>query len=138
MFEFLQSKITETIEISEQEFEFAKSLFIPKKLRKKRFLYGEGDICKYTVFVEKGLLRSFTVDDKGGEHILVECRSLQLPHRRAFSVLCGSHRRQRTAADHQTLLGPSAEGGTGFRALLPNSYSEQPYRHPEEAYRIFQ
>ena len=70
MFEFLHSKITETIEISEQEFEFAKTLFIPKKLRKKRFLFGEGDICKYTVFVEKGLLRSFTVDDRGGEHIL--------------------------------------------------------------------
>lgn len=70
MFEFLHSKITETIEISEAEFDFAKTLFIPKKLRKKRFLFGEGDICKYTVFVEKGLLRSFTVDDKGGEHIL--------------------------------------------------------------------
>ncbi len=70
MFEFLHSKITETIEISDQEFEFAKTLFIPKKLRKKRFLFGEGDVCKYTVFVEKGLLRSFTVDDKGGEHIL--------------------------------------------------------------------
>ena len=70
MFEFLHSKITENIEISEAEFDFAKTLFIPKKLRKKRFLFGEGDICKYTVFVEKGLLRSFTVDDKGGEHIL--------------------------------------------------------------------
>lgn len=29
-----------------------------------------GEICKYTVFVEKGLLRSYTVDDKGAEHIL--------------------------------------------------------------------
>src|SRR5690606_29106203 len=70
MFEFLHSKITETIEISDQEFEFAKTLFIPKKLRKKRFLFGEGDVCNYTVLVEKGLLRSFTVDDKGGAHIL--------------------------------------------------------------------
>lgn len=70
MFEFLHKKVSETIEISEEEFAFAKTLFLPKKIRKKRFLFGEGDICKYTIFVEKGLLRSFTVDDKGGEHIL--------------------------------------------------------------------
>ena len=70
MFEFLHQKISETIEISEEEFAFAKTLFLPKKLRKKRFLFGEGDVCKYTIFVEKGLLRSFTVDEKGGEHIL--------------------------------------------------------------------
>lgn len=70
MFEFLHQKVSETIEISEEEFDFAKTLFLPKKLRKKRFLFGEGDVCKYTIFVEKGLLRSFTVDDKGGEHIL--------------------------------------------------------------------
>lgn len=70
MFEFLHQKVTETISISDEEFEFAKTLFVPKKLRKKRFLMGEGDICKYTVFVEKGLLRSFTVDEKGAEHIL--------------------------------------------------------------------
>lgn len=70
MFEFLHQKVTETIEISDAEFEFAKTLFIPKKLRKKRFLLEDGEICKYTIFVEKGLLRSFTVDDKGSEHIL--------------------------------------------------------------------
>lgn len=70
MFEFLHKKVTETINISDDEFEFAKTLFIPKKLRKKRFLLQDGDICKYTTFVEKGLLRSFTIDEKGNEHIL--------------------------------------------------------------------
>jgi len=70
MFEFLHKKVSETIAISEEEFDYAKTLFIPKKLRKKRFLFGEGDVCKYTIFVEKGLLRSFTVDEKGAEHIL--------------------------------------------------------------------
>jgi CRP-like cAMP-binding protein len=70
MFEFLYKKVSETIDISEEEFNYAKTLFVPKKLRKKRFLFGEGDVCKYTIFVEKGLLRSFTVDEKGGEHIL--------------------------------------------------------------------
>lgn len=70
MFEFLQKKVAETINITDEEFEYAKTLFIPKKLRKKRFLLQDGDPCVYTTFVENGLLRSFRVDDKGNEHIL--------------------------------------------------------------------
>lgn len=70
MFELLHKKFTEIIDLSEKEFEYARTLFIPKKLKKKRILIGEGEICKYTVFVEKGLLRSYKVDDKGNDHIL--------------------------------------------------------------------
>ena len=70
MFEFLQKKINETISISDEEIEYAKTLFIPKKLRKKRFLLHDGDPCIYTTFVEQGLLRTFRIDDKGNEHIL--------------------------------------------------------------------
>ncbi len=70
MFEFLHKKITESISLSDEEFEYCKTLFIPKKVGKKRFLLEEGDICKYTIFVEKGLIRSYTVDEKGAEHIL--------------------------------------------------------------------
>ncbi|MDT0645883.1 Crp/Fnr family transcriptional regulator [Zunongwangia sp. F260] len=70
MFEFLHQKVNETIKITNEEFEYAKTLFVPKKLRKKRFLLQDGDICLYTTFVERGLLRSFTIDDKGNEHIL--------------------------------------------------------------------
>lgn len=70
MFEFLHKKISETISITDEEFEYAKTLFIPKKLRKKRFLLEDGDPCIYTTFVENGLLRSFTIDEKGNEHIL--------------------------------------------------------------------
>jgi CRP-like cAMP-binding protein len=70
MFEFLQKKVAETINITNEDFEYAKTLFIPKKLRKKQFLLQEGDPCVYTTFVEKGLLRSFRIDEKGNEHIL--------------------------------------------------------------------
>ncbi len=70
MFQSLHQKVTDTIAISEEEFNLAKTFFIPKKLRKKRFVLQDGDVCKYTIFVEKGLLRSFTIDDKGNEHIL--------------------------------------------------------------------
>ena len=42
----------------------------PKKLRKKQYLLQEGDVCKNIAFVEKGALRTYTVDDLGTEHIL--------------------------------------------------------------------
>lgn len=70
MYEILHKKISELVPIKDSEFEFCKTLFIPKKLRKKQYLLQEGDVCKYTTFIEKGTMRSYTVDDKGNEHIL--------------------------------------------------------------------
>lgn len=70
MFELFLASVKEHISIAEEEFEFCKTLFIPKKLRKRQFLLQEGDVCRYTAFVEKGMLRTFTVDDKGNEPIL--------------------------------------------------------------------
>ena len=70
MFDLLHQKFQEKIRLTEDEFNYCKSLFLPKKLRKRQYLLQEGDICKYQAFVEKGILRSYTVDDKGSEHIL--------------------------------------------------------------------
>lgn len=70
MYELLQKKISEIISINAEEFEFCKTLFQPKKLRKRQYLLQEGDVSKYTTFVTKGLIRSYTVDEKGTEHIL--------------------------------------------------------------------
>jgi len=44
--------------------------FKPKKLRKRQYFLQEGDVCKYTGFIVKGAARTFTVDEKGHEHIL--------------------------------------------------------------------
>ena len=70
MYELLHKKISENISITEEEFDFCKTLFLPKKLRKRQYLLQEGDVCKYTAFVTKGILRSYTIDNKGTEHIL--------------------------------------------------------------------
>ena len=70
MFELLFQKFDEKIQLTEEEKLLSRSFFIPKKLRKKQYLLQEGDVCKYVAFVEKGILRSYTVDDKGSEHIL--------------------------------------------------------------------
>ena len=68
--ELLQKKVNEIVSITEEEFAYFNSLFVRKKLRKRQYLLQEGDVCKYQTFVEKGILRSFTIDEKGSEHIL--------------------------------------------------------------------
>lgn len=70
MFELLFQKFDEKIQLTATEKELAKSFFLPKKLRKRQYLVQEGDMCKYVAFIEKGMLRSYTVDDKGIEHII--------------------------------------------------------------------
>ena len=70
MYKKLEKNISEFIQVSQEEMEFAKSLFLQKKLKKRRFILQEGEVCSYTIFVEKGLLRSFSLDQKGNEHIL--------------------------------------------------------------------
>ncbi|QHT71718.1 Crp/Fnr family transcriptional regulator [Rhodocytophaga rosea] len=42
----------------------------PKKLRKKQYLLQEGDVCKSIAFVEKGVLRAYSVDDASMEYII--------------------------------------------------------------------
>src|SRR5438034_5245797 len=70
MFDQLFKSIEEKIHLTEEEKEFCKSFFISKKIRKKQYLLQEGDVCKWLAFVEKGLLRSYTIGNNGADHIV--------------------------------------------------------------------
>lgn len=41
-----------------------------KEIKKNQFLLRENEYCKHSFFVEKGLLKQFSIDEKGREHIL--------------------------------------------------------------------
>jgi CRP-like cAMP-binding protein len=56
--------------LSEKDVGLIKSVFVPKKIRKKQYLLQAGEICKYTAFIVKGAMRQYRVDDKGIEHII--------------------------------------------------------------------
>ncbi len=70
MFEVLLKNIQVKVSLDESEQELLKTYFIPKKLRKKQYFLQEGETCQYTAFVEKGLMRSYTLDEKGHEHVI--------------------------------------------------------------------
>jgi len=70
MFEVLFEHISKKITLTKEEEDKLKPFFIPKKYRKRQYMLQQGDICKYIAFVEKGMLRSYQVDDKGNEHVI--------------------------------------------------------------------
>jgi CRP-like cAMP-binding protein len=70
MSELLYQKIGAISSMKEEDFHAFRTLFIVKKLRKRQYFLQAGDVCKYQAFVERGMLRSYTVDEKGSEHIL--------------------------------------------------------------------
>ncbi len=56
--------------ITEADFEQIEKVISKKFVKKRRTLLGEGDTSRYIYFVEKGALRSFTVDKDGIEHVV--------------------------------------------------------------------
>ncbi len=68
--EQLRKHIEEITPISNEEFDYIKTFFTPKRVRKKQFLIHEGDEVKLDYFVLSGLYKVFFADHEGKEHIL--------------------------------------------------------------------
>src|SRR5436309_5100 len=58
------------IQINDEEFEFALRHFWRELIPKKFYYLKANQICRQIGFLTKGCTRNFTVDEKGGEHIL--------------------------------------------------------------------
>jgi CRP-like cAMP-binding protein len=70
MHEQLIESLGQKVKFTAQDIELVKPYFIPKKIRKRQYLLNAGDVCQYITFVENGMLRSFTVDNEGHEHVV--------------------------------------------------------------------
>ena len=70
MYDNLLNSIRDKVSLEETEYELFKNLFTPKKIRKRQYVLNAGDTCQHITFVDKGLLRSFTVDDEGNEYVV--------------------------------------------------------------------
>jgi CRP-like cAMP-binding protein len=69
MYEPILSNVARHIQLTEQEKKFFTSLLKYRKLRRKQYLIQAGEIVQHEYFVTKGLLRAYTIDNKGQEHI---------------------------------------------------------------------
>lgn len=70
MHEELVKSVRSRIDISGDDIELVTRKVIPKKTRKRQFLLSAGDVCQHMIFVERGLLRSFSDSENGSEHTM--------------------------------------------------------------------
>ncbi|WP_294312769.1 Crp/Fnr family transcriptional regulator [uncultured Chryseobacterium sp.] len=65
MLRILIKHIRQKVDLSEQDAALLKTFFFQKNLTKKQFLLREGEVCNHFAFVSRGILKSFTSDEKG-------------------------------------------------------------------------
>jgi CRP-like cAMP-binding protein len=70
MIDIFRKYLADKITLIDQEFQLIESVIVFKKLRKRQYFLQEGDVCRFSAFVCKGLLRYYYVDKKGQEHIM--------------------------------------------------------------------
>ena len=70
MFEVFKTYIETRVSITAAEIDQIRAVSTVKKLRKKQYLLQEGDVWGFHAFVTRGCLRTYTIDDKGLEHII--------------------------------------------------------------------
>lgn len=70
MYDLLKANISRHISLRDEEFIFFTSLLKHRKLKRKQFLLQAGDVCRYESFVSKGCLRTYSINEKGQEHVL--------------------------------------------------------------------
>lgn len=70
MFDLLFQQISTTTNLTEAEKLRCQTYFTQQTVRKRQFLLQPGDTCQQLAFVARGLMRAYTIDDKGTEHII--------------------------------------------------------------------
>lgn len=66
----IETYLSEILEIPKDAITTCSDFYVSKKVAKNEFLLKEGEICLDTFFVEKGLLRMFSLDKNGKEHVI--------------------------------------------------------------------
>jgi len=62
--------IQDKTKINDEQFDLIAPELSSKRIKKDSVLLREGDMCSQGYFVTKGLLRAYTIDDAGKEHII--------------------------------------------------------------------
>ena len=69
MYQQILNNVNRFIELNDEETDLFTSLLISKKYKKKEFILRHGQVSKYELFIVKGCLKTYTIDNNGFEHI---------------------------------------------------------------------
>ncbi len=70
MINTINEYLSETLEVPRQAVSECSVHYLTKKIKKGDFLLREGEVCNGTYFVNKGLLRMYSIDKNGKEHVI--------------------------------------------------------------------
>lgn len=70
MYDQLRKNLEEKIEITDEEFLKVVQNIRKSTLKRKKDLLRKGDHCDFITFVDKGCLRSYTIDERETEHVI--------------------------------------------------------------------
>ncbi len=115
MHESLKSSLAGKIKLSDEQWTFVFSLFKPKTTKRNELLLEKGKVSQYLLFVVKGCLRVFLIDDNGNEStrfLIFEGRfgtafpsfTLRQPSAAAIQSIEASEILMISYHDYQTLL----------------------------------
>ncbi|MFT3935872.1 MAG: Crp/Fnr family transcriptional regulator [Chitinophagaceae bacterium] len=68
--EKLRKHIEAITPVTDEEFDYVKSFFTIKKVKKHQYLIQEADTVKYEYLIMSGIFRVFYLDETGKEHIV--------------------------------------------------------------------
>ena len=70
MYQAFKIYLDNKISLTEEQHDWIRSLSVIKRLRKNQYLLQEGEVWKKHAFVSKGLVRTYSIDDKGFERVI--------------------------------------------------------------------
>jgi len=70
MLEHLKKYIQSKQPVTDEQFDKASSSLVTRKVKKETILLKQGDVCSQVFFIAQGLVRAYTLDDTGKEHII--------------------------------------------------------------------
>lgn len=66
----INNYLAKVLNVSLERVNMCSLYYEAKKVQKNQFLLQYGEICRYIYFVEKGLLKMYSIDKNGKEHII--------------------------------------------------------------------
>jgi CRP-like cAMP-binding protein len=69
VFDLLRKNIEQKVKISDTDFDRVISFVSPVSIKRKQIILQAGEICRHSIFISKGCLRSYSLDEKGIEHV---------------------------------------------------------------------
>ena len=70
MFERINQNVLRKIQLTAEELAHFNTFLRPKMLRKREFLQRAGEVTQSVAFVSTGILRSYSIDQKGEEQVM--------------------------------------------------------------------